>query len=94
MILVLLRNYPSIQILTLLFLSFMTQIYQIKCKPYIQNYKNHVSLFNEFAISCFLYTSLALTEINSFETYRTLAGWALVAILSLTVLGNGMVFLV
>ena len=37
---------------------------------------------------------MALTEINLSETYRDLAGWTLVGIISLSVLGNGLVFLI
>ncbi len=61
-LLVTLNNMPAILITVLLVLSLCFQLLQLVYNPYSNKTINYLSLFNEVAVSVYLYLALLLTD--------------------------------
>ena len=67
-IIIFLRDYPSIQIVMIIIISLLTQVYLIEIMPLKDKFENHVYLFNEYLVSIYAFSFIGLTDINnSFE---------------------------
>ena len=60
-----LKDHYDFQIIFLLIISIIFQVLIIDGKPFKgDNYENEITLFNEFAVSCYLYMLLCLTDFH------------------------------
>ncbi len=83
-VLMTLSNYPSIQVLLLLFLSWIFQIIIFKYKPFELPQNNRLRLINELFISCYLYFYILLLDFNQAvdsEKVHQYSSWGLVGVL-------------
>ncbi|TNV84847.1 hypothetical protein FGO68_gene15953 [Halteria grandinella] len=90
-ILVHLREHPSLQIILLLIFTQLMQIYLILVRPYSEGYLNYVALANELFIHAYLYQLLALLMIwideSDMQEYCLIATEVVALIFNITVLG-------
>jgi hypothetical protein len=63
-IMVLLRDYYSLQICSLLLVSYITQIMIIAGRPLEGQYENEIAVFNEAMVCIYLYFMITLTDYN------------------------------
>lgn len=80
-IIVLLRAYPAVQILSLLALATVYQFYLLRVRPYEEPRDNAMALINEALISAYLYVNMVLTDFNTKGLYREQAATLLLGIL-------------
>ncbi|TNV86684.1 hypothetical protein FGO68_gene12767 [Halteria grandinella] len=91
LILVFLRDHPSFQLLLIHLKQISLQSFIINASPLHSTLENRVSLFNEIMFSSYLYTLqciLIQSSQESDEYLRMVLGWALLAILIVTILAN------
>ena len=72
-ILILLQNYPSLQVAPLLFMSLLSLAYQILVKPFKDPIDRKMNIFYEILASIYLYCFLALAFCPDSQTI----GWCL-----------------
>ena len=88
------KNLHSYQVITLLLYSLLTQQVILTLKPKLDSSTNHLLLFNEMAVSVYLYLMLALTMLNVDNpgeqalTVREIIGMALLGVVGITLLVN------
>jgi hypothetical protein len=63
-IMVVLRDFYSLQICSLLILSYTIQIMIILGKPLEGQYENEIGIFNEVMVCIYLYSMITLTDYN------------------------------
>ena len=61
---VVLRDYNSFQIMSLLIISVIFQCLAIMGKPMNERSENRMVVFNEIMVSCYLYAMIPLTDFN------------------------------
>lgn len=69
-IMILLRNYPSLQIIILFIASVLIQTLLLIKQPFSSRLDNRMTLFNEVATSGYLYILLLLTDYNPTQISR------------------------
>ncbi|TNV86723.1 hypothetical protein FGO68_gene14370 [Halteria grandinella] len=87
-ILVFLRDHPTFQLLLIHLKQITLQSSILHSTPLQSQLENRVSLFNELMISAYLYTLQCLLMLIDDDNLRTVLGWALLAILALTISAN------
>ena len=90
--LVCLRDYPTFQIIVLLGLTMITQIFLVHGRPFIEPLDNKISLFNELMISLYLYVLISLLGFAQNQKLRNLCGLIQVSIIFLSILINTLKF--
>ena len=85
---VVLRDYNSFQIMSLLIISVIFQCMAIMGKPMNERSENRMVVFNEIMVSCYLYTMIPLTNINPSDEIKNSCGIALVSIVMLSIFVN------
>lgn len=70
-ILILLRDHNYAEILFLLLISYIYQIFIIIGQPYYEKLDNKISLFNEVMVSVYLYVLMMLTDYLGENEYRS-----------------------
>ena len=85
---VLLRDFYSLQVMSLLVLSLLFQVLTIIGKPMKEMRDNRISLFNEVMVSLYIYLLYTLTDYSSIVDFRDEIGWALLAVIFLSTLVN------
>ena len=83
-ILILLQNYPSLQVAPLLFMSLLSLAYQILVKPFKDPIDRKMNIFYEILASIYLYCFLALAFCPDSQTI----GWCLIGIIMLNVIAG------
>ena len=58
------RDYPGIQIITLMNISVLYQGYLIRNQPYLQKVDNYLNILNEFLISVTLMLFLTSSDVS------------------------------
>lgn len=82
------RNYPALQIMTLILFQAIYQALFIWTKPYAAGHG--IAFFTEFMILLYLYATLLLTDyvfiedIDALILFRDFAGWMLLAVILTT----------
>jgi hypothetical protein len=94
LILILLRDYYSLQLIFLYMLSLCTQYLMIKMKPIKEMTENYLGVFNEFMVQIYIYLMIALTEYNGTNPFRSEFGLGLVAIILISLTVNIVKFLI
>ena len=94
-IMIIIRDHNEMQLMTLLFISWVFQALIILGQPMKSTFENKMTLFNEIMVSVYLYILMILTDFFA-ETnpYREGCGWALVMTLLTTFSVNFIKFLV
>ena len=87
LVLILLRDSYSLQLIFLYVFSLCTQCLLIYLRPIKEITENYLSAFNELMVQVYIYLMMALTEYNGSNPFRSEIGLCLVAVilLSLTV---------
>lgn len=86
-ILIFLRDYPQLQVITLLVASVLIQILLLSSPPFLPSSKNFMTFFNELATSCYIYILLLLTDYSQKDSHhRSLFGTS-IAFLVIFVVG-------
>ena len=93
LILILLRDYYSLQLIFLYMLSLCTQYLLIRLKPIKEMTENYLGVFNEFMVQIYIYLMIALTEYNGPNTFRSELGLSLVAVILISLTVNIVKFL-
>lgn len=84
-IMIFLRNYAPLQILTLLSTSVLTQIILIYSPPFTSITDNRMTFFNELATSVYLYLLVALTDYHQAIGLRDRFSTALAYLISFAI---------
>jgi hypothetical protein len=92
-VLVKLREYPTIQIMSLIVLSTVKQGYLLAFLPYKDPKQKFLSVFNEGLVTLYLFTLLALTDANPNAQLRETAALIFIAIVFTYLLANFSCFL-
>ncbi|TNV86512.1 hypothetical protein FGO68_gene10951 [Halteria grandinella] len=95
-ILIYLRNVPSLQAIILLFQSMMMQIYLLRYKPFVEPRDNILELINEFLYCIYIYSYIMISDyfdlqnINSGSLLlcRSLGGWTLIGVIGASLVIN------
>ncbi|TNV87025.1 hypothetical protein FGO68_gene14976 [Halteria grandinella] len=93
-IMVNLRNYPGLQLQSLLLISILQQIFNILVQPYDEKIENFMNLMNEIFVTVYLHILFILTEFSAAEEdgltneMRQFLGWALLAVVFLSIFTN------
>lgn len=87
-ILVLLKDYPGVQILILFYTSLLYQGLLITFKPNEEPKANNLSLFNEILLSVTLLHLLMASDLNDSYDIKEYSGLGLLLILALSVIVN------
>lgn len=94
-IMIFLRDFYALQMLSLLLISISFQALIILGRPFESALENAITLFNETMVAVYLYVLMILSDyFSKVNPYRQQCGWALVMILLLTICVNTMKFLV
>ena len=75
--LIILRNYPGVQIVMLLISSVLFQILLIKAWPYESKNDNKIAIFNEVSVSILLYIMMLMSDYLGDGLHRNEFGYAL-----------------
>ncbi|TNV86552.1 hypothetical protein FGO68_gene222 [Halteria grandinella] len=94
--LVFLRDTPSLQTIVLLFQSVMMQIYLIRYKPFIEPRDNHLELINELLYCIYIYSYIMISDYFDLQQINTdsqifckqLGGWTLIGLIGASLLIN------
>jgi hypothetical protein len=82
LILVLLKDYPEVQLQTLLLASILFQALILLGKPMEGSFDNKVSLAIELAVSAYLYVMMMLTDFTGNNPFRETQGWILAGLIT------------
>ena len=87
-ILVVLRDYCALQIISLLTTSILVQIIIIQACPLKAKLENRQAIFNEWTVSLYLYILMSLTDFNILFPDLHLLSLALISIVGLSICAN------
>ncbi len=101
-ILLTLNSLPAVQMLLLLILSVIQQLMIIKSLPYESTLTNAIVLFNELAVSIYLYLALMLsdymetqnTQPDTLMKNRLEIAWAITVLICFVIAINFLVFII
>ncbi|TNV74672.1 hypothetical protein FGO68_gene5291 [Halteria grandinella] len=79
LLLLYLRDYPSLQIIALYYISILYQAYLLYFRPYDSVRANVISMINEGLVSVYLLTLVTLTDIQIDRSIKMGAGWGIIA---------------
>ena len=83
-----LRNYPQIQIMSMLLGSFFVQVLLLLGKPMESVLENRISFVNELTVSFYLYALIPLTDFNILFTDTEVFGWVAIGSILFSVAVN------
>lgn len=87
-ILTVLRDYYSIQIMALYIISVAVQVLNVYYKPIENKIELRITIFNEIMTSFYLYMTLILTDFNGENPMRDRIGFSLLILMICAVLVN------
>jgi uncharacterized membrane protein YjfL (UPF0719 family) len=87
-ILLLLSEFPSIQILMLIFMSLIYQMLVLHIKPYKLPSDNKIQFSNEFLVSLYLYLYIPLTDFQQSDMIRDICAWGLIGVILVCIIIN------
>ncbi|TNV74447.1 hypothetical protein FGO68_gene11904 [Halteria grandinella] len=82
---VVLRDYPSIQLLLITLLLLASQVLIVVGRPYETPLENKISLFNEFMTSLYLYSLYTLTDFFGRNELKIECGTVILSLVCITV---------
>ena len=87
-IMVYLRDYGQLQIVTLLLFSIAAQGLILSGRPQENKLDNQIDLFIEVCVSLYLYVLLILTDWWGTNDFRDECGWILVGLIIISLISN------
>ncbi|TNV86848.1 hypothetical protein FGO68_gene11103 [Halteria grandinella] len=94
LILVVLRDFLSLQVSLLFIINIIWHSLLLLGKPFLQSHKNYISSFNESLISLYLYFMITLTDINKASYLRETLALCLLSIVIFAIAINFIIALV
>ena len=87
-VMVTLRDYPQLQIMIMLLVSYCVQISLLLEKPMESVLENRITFVNELTVSLYLYALIPLTDFNILFTNIDILGWVAIGIVLFSVALN------
>jgi hypothetical protein len=88
LVMVYLRDYGQLQIVTLLIFSIAAQGLMLTGRPQENKLDNEIDLFIEVCVSLYLYVLLILTDWWGINDFRDECGWILVGLIIISLIAN------